>query len=164
FPRTTMARKLDTLYLVYFLIHIPIILLVDIAPLYGRFSPTALVQLREWYVARYADRFFITPPFWFKVFTLFELVYHLPLSCWAVTQLWSRRNSGRFYLHLLVYAVQTTITTATCMVDMLAWEDFKGSTAALVALYLPYLVLPIVMAIDMFARLSAMLEGKGKEE
>lgn len=45
-------------------------------------------------------------------------------------------------VHLLVYAVQTAITTATCIADYLSWSDFQNSQKIeLGKLYVPYLAL-----------------------
>lgn len=45
-------------------------------------------------------------------------------------------------LVLLVFAVQTAVTTGTCVVDMFSWEGFAGEERiALSQLYVPYLAL-----------------------
>lgn len=44
-------------------------------------------------------------------------------------------------LVLLVFAVQTSVTTGTCIMDMHSWEDFSDAEKrALGGLYVPYLV------------------------
>ena len=45
-------------------------------------------------------------------------------------------------VHLLVYAVQTALTTATCIADYLSWSDYLNSQKIeLGKLYVPYLAL-----------------------
>ncbi len=45
-------------------------------------------------------------------------------------------------VHLLVWAVQTVITTLTCIVDFMSWEDItREETVGLAGLYCPYCVL-----------------------
>jgi len=45
-------------------------------------------------------------------------------------------------LHLLIYAIQTAITTSTCIADYLSWNDFSNSEKIeLGKLYVPYLAL-----------------------
>lgn len=45
--------------------------------------------LREYYIANYHDKFFEeAAPAWFTLFTVMELVYHAPLSVWAIGALW----------------------------------------------------------------------------
>lgn len=43
-----------------------------------------MTNLRQWYIATYADKFFTQPPAWFDLYMWMELVYHVPLSFWAV--------------------------------------------------------------------------------
>ncbi|RWA10942.1 hypothetical protein EKO27_g4162 [Xylaria grammica] len=85
---------LDRVYLVYFLIHIPVMFLVDLVPLYpaSLWVPAdaplhALWHLRQYYIENYNDQFFLPPPAeipsFFPLFAFFELVFHLPVSLWA---------------------------------------------------------------------------------
>ncbi len=90
----------------------------------------------------------------------------------------SARNSGDplVPLHLLVYAVQTAVTTMTCIADYLSWEGVSmAEKAALGWLYVPYLAvceyrsftmlfggtraddkifIAVFMGVDMFGRLQ----------
>lgn len=83
------SRKRDLAYLVFFITHVPIIFLIDTVPLQPAFLRTELSRrLREFYVATYRDKFFEEPaPTWFTVFIAMELLYHVPLSLWAVRAL-----------------------------------------------------------------------------
>lgn len=79
------TRKRDCAYLLFFATHIPIIFLVDTVPL----QPSSLVSnlslsLRDFYITTYRDKFFSDPPTWFTAFIWMELLYHVPLSLWAV--------------------------------------------------------------------------------
>lgn len=61
--RSLLSRKRDLVYFVFFCIHIPVMLLVDLYPLW----PTSLVPdfmtgLRQFYVNTYKDQFFVSPP------------------------------------------------------------------------------------------------------
>ena len=92
-----------------------------------------------------------------------ENVYHLPLSIYAISAL--LRDDPKLPIHLLTYAVQTGITTATCISEALAWDVLslqeKWSLAG--GLYTPYLLVSVFMGIDMWARLNTTvgrLEGK----
>ena len=49
-------------------------------------------------------------------------------------------DDPRVPVHLLIYAVQTAITTATCIADYLSWSDYLNSQKIeLGKLYVPYL-------------------------
>lgn len=58
------------------------------------------------------------------LYSWLELFYHAPLSIWAIGAL--LRDDPRVPGHLLAYAMQTAVTTATCIADFLSWEDLSG--------------------------------------
>lgn len=87
YPKPILSRPLDAIYLIFFLTHIPVMLCVDLTPLYPSFIHTTfpfLNQIRAWYVQTYRDRFFIEPPIWFRMFIWMEAGLHIPLSVWMV--------------------------------------------------------------------------------
>ena len=43
-----------------------------------------MTTLREFYISTYADQFFISPPAWFNMYVWAEVLYHAPLSVWAI--------------------------------------------------------------------------------
>lgn len=58
---------------------------VDLTPFYPTsIKPQLLLDIRNWYISTYKDRFFVEPPAFFTTFAILEAVYHLPLSVWAV--------------------------------------------------------------------------------
>jgi len=58
---------------------------VDLGSLYpAHLKPTFITSIREFYITTYADRFFSHPPAWFNMYVWVELIYHLPLSFWAI--------------------------------------------------------------------------------
>jgi hypothetical protein len=95
-----------------------------------------------------------------------ELLYHLPLSIYAISAL--LRDNPNLPIHLLIYAVQTGITTATCISEALAWDVLSSQEKWSLAggLYTPYLLVSVFMGFDMWSRLSAAINGleKGKVE
>ncbi|KAI0905862.1 transmembrane protein 6/97 [Ustulina deusta] len=158
---------LDRVYLVYFLIHIPILFCVDLVPLYpaSLWQPSdaplrVLGDLRSYYVATYNDQFFAAPaaPPFFVLFAFFELVFHLPVSLWAVGALWGGRGprSGGAELLLLVYGLQTAVTTLTCMYEAALWDpavvSFEQKTVLIGGLYGGYFALALLLTVDMYAR------------
>lgn len=99
-PRSIWNRKRDLTYFVFFAIHAPLILgivaleglciantdTVDTYPFLPPFLQADFIfQLRQFYVDTYNDKFFQgTPAPWFSVFNWMELLYHAPLSLWAI--------------------------------------------------------------------------------
>ncbi|GAP84731.1 putative integral membrane protein [Rosellinia necatrix] len=162
---------LDRVYLVYFLIHIPILFCVDLVPLYPQSlwafddSPLRLLgALRTYYIENYNDQFFQPPPArvpsFFALFAVLELLFHLPVSLWAVRALWSSSSSsplsGASELLLLVYGLETALTTFTCMYDAALWDpavvSFEQKVVLVGGLYGGYFALAVVLTVDMYAR------------
>ncbi|RMY70926.1 hypothetical protein D0863_05476 [Hortaea werneckii] len=134
---------------------------VDLAPFYpDSIRPQFMNDIRTFYIDTYHDRFFSHPPAWFTMYLWLELVYHVPLSFWAVGALrrgsycdlmWNawRKSSSLLILgdpkvpaHLLVFAVQTALTTSTCIADYLSWSEYSNAEKIeLGKLYVPYLAL-----------------------
>ncbi|EAA58558.1 predicted protein [Aspergillus nidulans FGSC A4] len=79
-------RKRDLVYFGFFAIHIPIIFLVDAVPvLPGLLDNAVSRQLRDFYTATYRDKFFEdSVPAWFTSYIWMEILYHVPLSIWAL--------------------------------------------------------------------------------
>jgi len=134
-------------------------LAVDLYPLYPvSVVPGWMTGLRKFYVRTYKDAFFVSPPPFFQLYLYLELLYHLPLSMWAIGALW--RDDPKVPIHLLVYAVQTAVTTATCIAEVLSWESLtageKGQLGGL--LYGSYAAVAVFMGVDMWKRLDAVVE------
>ncbi|KAF1813317.1 hypothetical protein P152DRAFT_415194 [Eremomyces bilateralis CBS 781.70] len=155
--RSLTSRPIDILYLAFFIIHIPIVIFIDSFPLW----PPALRMewmkaLRLYYIQTYKDFFFIDPPAWFGTYMWMELIYHLPLSLWAVPAI--IRDDPKIPLHLLIYGCQTAVTTLTCISEYLSWPGYTSQEKLnLGYLYVPYLVLSVFMTVDMFRRLDRTL-------
>jgi hypothetical protein len=97
-----------------------------------------LAQLREYYITTYNDQFFLPPPAqipsFFPLYAFLELVFHLPVSVWAVRALYPSNArsgsgsgsgsglSGSAELLLLVYGLETALTTLTCMYEAALWD------------------------------------------
>jgi EXPERA (EXPanded EBP superfamily) len=87
-------------------------------------------------------------------------------------------------LNLLVFGLETGITTATCLAEMLSWKDYeREEKLRLCSIYVPYLVVgkdvhesedafsdlglticgtAILMSLDAFRRLDRSLAPKAK--
>lgn len=98
----------------------------------------------------------------FSLYIWLELLYHLPLSIYAITAL--LRDDPKLPIHLLVYSVQTGLTTATCISEALAWDTLSSQEKLSLAggLYTPYLLVSVFMGLDMSSRLSATIERAHK--
>ncbi|KAL6233291.1 hypothetical protein BDW75DRAFT_232113 [Aspergillus navahoensis] len=159
------SRKRDLVYFGFFAIHIPIIFLVDAVPVLPGLLDNALSrQLRDFYIATYRDKFFEgSVPAWFTSYTWMEILYHVPLSIWALGAL--LRDDPLVPVHLLIFGFQSFITSWTCLVEVWSWEDRTiGEKQNLTTLYGPYVALGAFMALDMFGRIRSSLLEKSKRE
>ncbi|RMJ28472.1 integral membrane protein [Aspergillus sp. HF37] len=145
-------RKRDLLYFVFFAIHGPLTL--------GRFY----LELRQFYVDTYNDKFFQGAPApWFSAFVWMELLYHLPLSLWAIGAL--LRDDPMVPVHLLAFGVQAFVTTVAALVEVWSWTDRTDvEKQNITMLYGPYIALGGLMALDMVGRLRRLLVSKAKHE
>jgi EXPERA (EXPanded EBP superfamily) len=133
---------------------------VDLGSLYPpSIRPHLIEDIRLWYVREKGDLFFDLEngnrPAWFGWYVYMELLLHMPLSFYAIGALW--RHDRRVEPALLVYAVQTFVTTLTCIAQMLSWDVSADTKTGLLALYGPYLAVSVVMGGDMFFRLLAVI-------
>ncbi|GIK03891.1 hypothetical protein Aspvir_007966 [Aspergillus viridinutans] len=156
------SRKRDLFYLIFFIIHIPIVVLVDAVT----FLPTALqtnfgLKTHADYLATYQDKLPEETAPWFCVFVFMELYYQVPLAIWAIVAL--IRDNPMVPVHLLVFGGHIFLTTLTCLVEMWSWEDRTfAQKRTLTMMYGPYFALGAFMALDMFFRLRGKLLGKKK--
>ena len=86
-------------------------------------------------------------------------------------------------LHLLIWSLETGVTTLTCATEMFSWTGYTSEEKTrLAGLYLPYLALgkmshflhpaavanepfaALVMGLDMFFRLKKIIVSKRKAE
>lgn len=59
-------------------------------------------------------------------------------------------DDPRVPVHLLVYAVQTAVTTATCIADYMSWSEFLAEQKMeLGKLYVPYLALGMFLSFSL---------------
>lgn len=72
---------LDYVFLLFFIIHVPITWLIDaqgvIIP--REVYPEFLQNLTLWYIKSFDDVLMANPPIWFQSFVFFELIFQFPL-------------------------------------------------------------------------------------
>ncbi|TKX26663.1 hypothetical protein C1H76_1195 [Elsinoe australis] len=153
------SRKVDLVYLVFFAIHLVVMLNVDLYPLWpSQLRPAYMTTLRQFYISTYRDQFFVSPPAWFNVYIYLELIYHVPLCLWVIPAILN--NDARVPIQLLIYAVVTGVTTLTCIADFMSWKAVSAAEKVeLGKLYVPYLAVSVFMGVDMLARLNAVVAG-----
>ncbi|KAK2463596.1 hypothetical protein APHAL10511_004347 [Amanita phalloides] len=180
-PRSPLtSRPLDLLYFCFFLIHVPATLLLDIQHLY----PTKLVPLFiralphlylkmsndplvggvSGYFGTNTDHFL-----WFKCFTVLEVVFQLPVFFLGMRGLYN--DSRTIYVLLTIYGASTATTTLPCVAVIFQTPTTTASTIAqkiasvtfeqrilLLSSYIPFLLIPLIMAVDMSFRVFDLVE------
>jgi hypothetical protein len=117
-----------------------------------RFVPTFAKKLLAWHVAKTGDPLMAAPfaP-WFRALIVAELALQLPFFFAAVYAFATRRNWIR--LPALAYGVHTATSLLPILAELAASPKVPSEAARmqLLALYLPYLVLPLACAVWMAA-------------
>ncbi|KAJ2803040.1 Transmembrane protein 97 [Coemansia guatemalensis] len=160
---TALRRGLDKLYLWYFVSHIPITLLIDVQPLMPpSMIPQALLGLNRLLTDTLGDPFMIVGPghpelVWFRSMLACELVLQLPFFLYAVWALWT--GCPRRHLPLLIYGVHVSTTMAPILGTLIRGEINRtcSERMLLVSIYLPYLLIPLSMALVSFSECSQAL-------
>ncbi|KAL5531419.1 hypothetical protein ACEPAG_4296 [Sanghuangporus baumii] len=187
------SRPLDLIYFLFFLVHIPATLLVDIQALYPpQYVPEQLKTLMNWYLQWSADpviagAFDLNGPpalwVWFKSFLILEAIFQLPVFLVGIRTLW--KDSRTSYPLLLIYSASSATTTIACITTVLRtpfsstpvpatlltpFSDIPksalGQTALtitpeqrtiLLASYVPFLLVPLLMCVDMAVRVAGLV-------
>ncbi|CAE6474849.1 unnamed protein product [Rhizoctonia solani] len=180
-------RPLDLLYLAYFAIHIPPTVLMDLQAVLPRdLFPSVLQQLPQFYLNMSGDPLIagamglhgVTTQFtWFYTFLVIEELFQLPLFILGIYLL--RQNSPYTPILLTVYGSHVTTTMAPVLATLLATpraipgvvqkvNDFSSLNSSqlsmLLSSYIPFLIIPLVMAIDGTTRMVHLINRIQKLE
>ncbi|KAG5636379.1 hypothetical protein H0H81_008271 [Sphagnurus paluster] len=150
-------RPRDALYALFFASYIPVVLFFDSLPLYpAGLAPKALLSVHEWYQGHFNDQLVITQPPWFRLFTLLEPLYQLPVAAWGIHAL--RTHSPRAPAHLLLWSALCFGTTITCLFEFYHNEKMSAQEkGTLITMYGSYAVIFGTMMVDMFCRIQKIL-------
>lgn len=159
-------NKLDKFYLVYFLLHIPITVLIDsniVVPDEHRLAISK--SILEFHISTNNDILLINNPLWFKLFGLVELVFQLPLFFYCSLLLY-KQVSKSYYVYMIIYGFNASFTTFVCL-GYIYFEGIASNMSNfeiynLLAIYSPYLFIPLVMLVDYSKRTIKLLNEKVK--
>ncbi|KAJ2689442.1 Transmembrane protein 97 [Coemansia spiralis] len=171
FSRAFSGRhsKMDIVYFIFFVSHIPITLLIDSQPILPvEWIPKPLLALTSFQTDVLGDPFMIVGPrarpdmTWFRSLLACELVLQMPFFFYAAWALWT--NCPRRHAPLLIYGVHVA-TTMLPILSMLYRGniDRPCSTRAMLAgIYMPYLLIPLAMAYESYTHCAAALSALTK--
>ncbi|EIM23638.1 hypothetical protein E3Q22_01949 [Wallemia mellicola] len=167
-------RPLDIFYALYLIVHLPATLFIDMQSLYPEWLiPDALKNVLHFWISLTNDPILqggsTDSPLWawIRSFIALEAVGQVPVFILCSYGLY--KGSKSVEIPLLVYGVSAATTTFACLATVLALPvhapplppPLIGSLALtpeqrtiLLAVYTPYIIVPIFIACDMAGRLS----------
>lgn len=144
------------LLLGFFATHIPITLLVDMQSVFGAYYPAPIRNLFLWYGRSFNDPL-MNPDmgggdlnkWWLHSFIYAETLFQLPFFFFAVSRLYSRNvGDSKWRVWSLIYGIHTATTVLPIEAVFLASEELSGNERLLLmALYAPYMLIPLALAI-----------------
>ncbi|ODQ63588.1 hypothetical protein NADFUDRAFT_62177 [Nadsonia fulvescens var. elongata DSM 6958] len=172
-------RKLDYFYFAYFLLHIPITLLIDISLALPDLTPLHTFLL-DFHIKSNKDLLNANPPNWLVVFVFMEILFQLPFFFWGAYRLYTVKRipnsvedapdhmdqnaNGKLYLWILIYGLNASITTLGCIAEIFKFGPSQlnllsnDDVTKLVSVYLPTFLIPFGMAVDMVLRISSIFK------
>ncbi|KAL1919839.1 uncharacterized protein VTP21DRAFT_1770 [Calcarisporiella thermophila] len=168
--RALFFAYLDKLFLIYFVSHIPITMIMDLQALYPpHLVPSALKELSLWYIKTFRDPFMSGVAeggfYWFLSFLYCEAIYQLPFFFWATWAIWT--DYPKRHLPLLVYGTHTSTTVIPVLFEVVfnpAHNLLFKEIAVLLSFYTPYLVIPLILAAVSYTRANRVQEKVEKVE
>ncbi|KAK3319443.1 transmembrane protein 6/97 [Apodospora peruviana] len=163
----------NNVWLVWFTIQVPIILLIDALEFYPKWlheSPGAPLHLfatvQKEHIAKYNDPIVQWSretasghDSWMGLFLYLEFAFTLPTVLYALYRFGVKRTgtSGADELLFLLYGFETALTTLVCIHDSFYWDDAVYSAEVKrtfqVNFFGPWFVIPTLVFIDMASRI-----------
>ncbi|KAL6451477.1 hypothetical protein SBY92_002819 [Candida maltosa Xu316] len=154
-------KSIDKLFLWYFIIHIPVTILIDssiVIPPEYQLSITKVIL--DFHISTNHDILLAHPQTWFKVFGAVEVVFQLPLFFYFVYKLLAGQLDVKYNLWCVIYGFNAAFTTLVCLV----WIAVEGKGFGLsdleilnlCGIYSPYLILPFILLVHSFRNIVSL--------
>lgn len=138
-----MNEFFRTLFLIYFISHIPITLLIDMQAVFGAVYPTALRDIITWYGKSFNDVLMSHPPIWFKSFIVAETFLQLPFFFFAIWGLVNKNNIIR--IPGIIYGAHVATTVWTILCEFQFHDSITPRQKLILSLiYMPYFAVPLL--------------------
>ena len=140
-----MNGFLRWVYLIYFISHIPITLLLDLQGVLPReLYPAPVSSFFDWYAAEFNDLLMRrgSTPLWLQSFLVCEGLFQLPFFFVALRALQQRRCSEAVRSLFIIYGAHVATTVVPILAELLA-----AGKPLLVAIYFPYFAVPLSLAV-----------------
>lgn len=180
------ARPLDLLYAIFFAFHIPASIFLDLQYFYPKWTiPPFMRSLIPLYVQMSNDPlvgglagFFgdNSHLLWFKTFLYLEALFQVPVFFIGLYGLY--KGSKSIYVLLIIYGASTATTTLPCILYFLQVPRLASGVLAtpgvesltteqlilLLSSYIPFFLIPLLMAVDMAYRVLGLVKTGVKAE
>lgn len=149
------------MFLVWYIVHIPITLLIDLQAIFGKYYPIVLQNTVTWYTDNFRDLLMLHTPAWFQSFIVAELLFQLPFFFVATYGLLYKRNWLR--IPSIIYGTHVATTVWPILADLLmSSEHSYQEKTYLFAIYSPYFLIPAFIA-AYFAAVAKPFAEKSKQ-
>jgi EXPERA (EXPanded EBP superfamily) len=133
-------------FLIYFITHIPITLVVDFQIIFGQWYPASLQSVITFYLQTYRDPLIEDKPVWFQSFIVCEAIYQMPFFFVAVYALWFKKNWIR--VPGVFYGAHVATTVWAILAEFLFSPRIDNNQkATLIGFYAPYFVVPLAFSL-----------------
>eukprot|EP00117_Sycon_ciliatum_P046437 scpid77509/ scgid33259/ Transmembrane protein 97 len=149
-------RALDWLFCIFFLVHIPITLLIDLQIFTTDFHPKPLVDYAKSWALENGEPF-LSPavaPMWFRTVVAMELLFQVPFFIIAVPAFYSQSPRYNWMrIPCIIYATQAITAILPILAEMLLIDYSKeeigpktpAQVSGLLVAYLPFLIVPVLL-------------------
>ncbi|ESP04170.1 hypothetical protein LOTGIDRAFT_180041 [Lottia gigantea] len=156
---TAPRRPIEYLYMLYFITHIPITIILDTQPVLPRWIfPKPCVDLLKWYTKVTPDPLMGDPKPWFIAFCFCEITIQLPCFFIGVYVFYKGVEKNKWCrIPLMLYGCHTATTVWSIAFEIL-FADFStynnpgpetmSDRLVLLAIYSPYLLIPFLLVFD----------------
>ncbi|KAG0257858.1 Transmembrane protein 97 [Mortierella polycephala] len=158
------ARPKELAMFLYFAMHIPITVLVDVVPLYPAFMTPfiqPLIKLSAFYIENIKDPLVSDRSIvWFNTFLHIEMLIQLPFFFYAAWALYHNKKS--FFLWNCVYCAHVITTVVPCLTTLRFGKNSQFpfdvpelQRNMLTGLYMPWCLIPLWMLYESFQRVRS---------
>ncbi|EPT01234.1 hypothetical protein FOMPIDRAFT_1161861 [Fomitopsis schrenkii] len=180
--KSLTSRPLDLIYFSFFFMHTFATVVVDLQAIYPpHLIPAPMKAIIDYYLTTYNDPLiggvmgFFGPAkaesfSWFRTFVIMEAWWQLPVFLLGMRGLY--KDSRAIYVLLLTYAASAVTTTLPCLTTILATPVTAVASTnpasisitpdqrfSLLTSYVPFLVVPLLMTIDMGFRVLNLVKA-----
>eukprot|EP01098_Paradermamoeba_levis_P009028 TRINITY_DN3738_c0_g1_i1.p1 TRINITY_DN3738_c0_g1~~TRINITY_DN3738_c0_g1_i1.p1 ORF type:complete len:178 (-),score=41.83 TRINITY_DN3738_c0_g1_i1:107-640(-) len=152
--KSLFQRPLDLLFVIYFIIHIPITPFIDSQAVINRdWQPKLTFDAVDWYSTDLGDDLMRNSPPWYQSFIWCEIFFQWPFFFFAIYAFVQGRNWIR--IPAIIYGSHVTTTLIPILAEIWFsrtphWQNLPTQKKAILTLiYSPFLLIPVLLTLKM---------------